>query len=107
MPVVFENCKFLRAFTMPKTGYQLLRVKLQRGTGNFEILDNDSLLISGRITRCLHSDQQQVNLSSSAVLEDDKLRILTQEEIYREFHLRGYNYRCVVVSKVQSFETFL
>ncbi|XP_063924749.1 fatty acid synthase-like [Zophobas morio] len=92
MPVVFENCKFLRAFTMPKTGYQLLRVKLQRGTGNFEILDNDSLLISGRITRCLHSDQQQVNLSSSAVLEDDKLRILTQEEIYREFHLRGYNY---------------
>ncbi|XP_063924636.1 fatty acid synthase-like [Zophobas morio] len=91
-PVKFENCKFLRALTMPNTGYLLLHVMLQKGTGNFEILHNDSLLASGRITSCSHSDKQEVNLSSSGVREDDKLKILTQEEIYREFHLRGYNY---------------
>ena len=92
---------------MPNTGYIKLLVMLQRGTGNFEILEKDSLLVSGRITTCSSSDRQQISLSSGATLGDDKLKTLQQDEIYREFHLRGYNYRSVVVSKMQIFEIFL
>ncbi|KAJ3652398.1 hypothetical protein Zmor_018367 [Zophobas morio] len=92
LPVKFENCRFIRAATMPNTGYIKLLVMLQRGTGNFEILEKDSLLVSGRITTCSSSDRQQISLSSGATLGDDKLKTLQQDEIYREFHLRGYNY---------------
>ncbi|KAJ3652400.1 hypothetical protein Zmor_018369 [Zophobas morio] len=92
MPVKFENCKFIRATTMPNTGYLNLLVMLQRGTGNFEILEKNSLLVRGRITTCSNSDRQQINLSSNDTLKDDKLKTLQQDDIYREFHLRGYNY---------------
>ena len=107
MPVVFENCKFIRAATVPESGYIKLLVMVQRGTGKFEILEKNSLLVSGRITICSNLDRHQVSLSSSGVLADGNLKTLQQDDIYREFHLRGYNYRYVVVSKLQSFETFL
>ena len=92
---------------MPNTGYLNLLVMLQRGTGNFEILEKNSLLVRGRITTCSNSDRQQINLSSNDTLKDDKLKTLQQDDIYREFHLRGYNYRLVVFRKMQIFKILL
>ena len=80
---------------MPKSGYVKLLVTVQRGTGKFEILENDSIIVSGRIQSCPNASQQQVNLPHFDSLSDNKLEILEQDDIYREFYLRGYNYRLV------------
>ncbi|KAJ3652416.1 hypothetical protein Zmor_018384 [Zophobas morio] len=92
IPVLFEDCKFIRAVTMPKSGYVKLLVTVQRGTGKFEILENDSIIVNGRIQSCPNASRQQVNLPNFDSLSDNKLEILEQDDIYREFYLRGYNY---------------
>ena len=93
IPVLFENCKFIRAVTLPNNNYVKLLVTIQRGTGNFEILEKGSLIVSGRIQLCPNASQQQVILPKFDSLSDDKRNILEQDDIYREFNLRGYNYR--------------
>ncbi|XP_063925092.1 fatty acid synthase-like [Zophobas morio] len=92
IPVLFENCKFIRAVTLPKSGYVKLLITIQRGTGNFEILEKDSLVVSGRIQICPNANKQQNILPKLNSFNDDKLEMLEQDEIYREFYLRGYNY---------------
>ena len=72
-----------------------LLVTIQRGTGNFEILEKDSLIVSGRLQICPNASQQQIMLPEFNSFSDDKLEILEQDDIYREFYLRGYNYRLV------------
>ena len=78
---------------MPKSGYVKLLITIQRGTGNFEILEKDSLVVSGRIQICPNANKQQNILPKLNSFNDDKLEMLEQDEIYREFYLRGYNYR--------------
>ncbi|KAH0813343.1 hypothetical protein GEV33_009449 [Tenebrio molitor] len=51
-PVVFENCKFIRAVTMPKTGFIKLFVTIQRGCGNFEVVHMDQVVVTGRVSHC-------------------------------------------------------
>ncbi|KAJ3652417.1 hypothetical protein Zmor_018385 [Zophobas morio] len=92
IPVVFEDCKFMRAVTLPKSGYVKLLITIQRGTGKFEILEKDSMIVSGRIHPCPNASEQQVNLPNFHSFSDNKLEILKQDDIYREFYLRGYNY---------------
>ena len=72
-----------------------LLVTIQRGTGNFEILEKDSLIVSGRLQICPNASQQQIMLPKFNSFNDDKLEVLEQDDIYREFYLRGYNYRLV------------
>ncbi|KAJ3652430.1 hypothetical protein Zmor_018395 [Zophobas morio] len=91
VPVLFENCKFIKAVPLPRSGYIKLLIMVQRGTGNFEILEKDSLIVSGRIQLCPNGTQQ-VTLPNSNLLSNNKLEILEQDDIYREFYLRGYNY---------------
>ncbi|XP_063924503.1 fatty acid synthase-like [Zophobas morio] len=92
IPVLFEDCKFIRAVTIPNSGYVKLLVTIQRGTGNFEILEKDSLIVSGRLQICPNASQQQIMLPKFNSFNDDKLEVLEQDDIYREFYLRGYNY---------------
>lgn len=41
VPIIFENCKFKRACTMPVDNIKLeLIVMIQRGSGNFEIIES-------------------------------------------------------------------
>ncbi|KAJ3652435.1 hypothetical protein Zmor_018399 [Zophobas morio] len=92
IPVLFEDCKFMKAITLPKSGYVRLVITIQSGTGNFEVIEKDSLIVSGRIQLCPNASQQQTVLPSFNSFSDDKLEILEQDDIYREFYLRGYNY---------------
>ena len=85
----------MRAVTLPKSGYVKLLITIQRGTGKFEILEKDSMIVSGRIHHCPNASEQQVNLPNFHSFSDNKLEILKQDDIYREFNLRGYNYRLV------------
>ena len=78
---------------MPRSGYVKLLITIQKGTGNFEILENKSLLVSGRIQACPNANQQQIDWPYLTSFSDDQLEILEQDEIYRELCLRGYSYR--------------
>ncbi|KAJ3652436.1 hypothetical protein Zmor_018400 [Zophobas morio] len=92
IPVLFENCKFIKAIPLPKSGYVRLVITIQSGTGNFEVIEKDSLIVSGRIQLCPNASQQQTVVPNFNSFSDDTSKILEQDDIYREFYLRGYNY---------------
>ncbi|KAJ3652394.1 hypothetical protein Zmor_018363 [Zophobas morio] len=74
IPVLFENCKFLKALTVPKSGYVKLLITIQKGTV------------------CPNANQQQIDWPHLTSFSDDQLENLKQDEIYRELCLRGYSY---------------
>jgi fatty acid synthase len=93
LPVVFENCKFIRAVTMPTNGFVKLIITIQRGNGNFEVMNKDAVVVTGRITLCSNTSQEQINLEPNVLNTEDPTLVLEQDEIYKELYLRGYNYR--------------
>ncbi|RZC40858.1 Ketoacyl-synt C, ketoacyl-synt, and/or PS-DH domain containing protein, partial [Asbolus verrucosus] len=92
VPIVFESCRFIRAVTMPKRGYCNLYVSIQRGTGIFEIMEKDALVVTGRIYSPEDVEAHKSNFALSNLDEHDPSLVLEQDEIYRELYLRGYNY---------------
>jgi fatty acid synthase len=92
-PVIFEDCKFIRAVTMPKSSFIKLFVTIQRGSGNFEVMHNGMVVVTGRIYHCSNVSQEQTNLKPFHLCSEDATQILEQDEIYKELNLRGYNYR--------------
>jgi fatty acid synthase len=111
LPVLFENCKFIRAVTMPKNGPVKLIITIQRGTGNFEVMDKDAVVATGRITACSNMSQEQINLEPDVLNTEDPTLILEQDEIYKELNLRGYNYRqdrpCLVDSFINCYQWYV
>lgn len=89
-PVVFENCKFIRATIMPKTGYLRMKVSIQRHTGYFEVIENNAVVVTGRIISPKNIRDHQCKLE---VKEENLDGGLDQQDIYKELHLRGYDYR--------------
>jgi hypothetical protein len=78
---------------MPKSGFIKLFVTIQRGSGNFEVLYKDMVIVTGRISHCSNMSQEQTNLKPFDLCSKDETQILEQDEIYKELNLRGYNYR--------------
>lgn len=92
--VSFENCKFIRATAVPKKGHISLQISIQKGSGNFEIVEGDSLVVTGRIS-LLGSRTQSEDLRRyhfSRQFNSTAVR-LTSKDIYKELRLRGYNYK--------------
>lgn len=92
MAVIFENCRFVRAVTMPKTGFVKLLITIGKGDGKFEVLEKDQLVVSGRLRALNEVAEKETNFPPIPLGEDPK-NILEHDEIYRELYLRGYNYR--------------
>jgi hypothetical protein len=78
---------------MLKNGLVKLIITIQRGIGNFEVMNKDAVVATGRITPCSNMSQEQDNLESHVLNTGDPTLILEQDEIYKELYLRGYNYR--------------
>ncbi|EFA05248.1 Fatty acid synthase-like Protein [Tribolium castaneum] len=91
LPIVFENCKFVRATTMPKAGFITFAVSIQRKSGFFEIVENDSIVMTGRVLVPDDIKSYQVDLPELKVSDDPK-EYLDEFEVYKELYLRGYNY---------------
>jgi fatty acid synthase len=111
LSVIFENCKFIRAVTMPKNGLVKFIITIQRGNGNFEVMDKDAVVATGRITPCCNMSQEQINLEPDVLNTEDSTLILEQDEIYNELNLRGYNYRqdrpCLVDSFINCYQWYV
>ncbi|EFN62855.1 Fatty acid synthase, partial [Camponotus floridanus] len=90
--IVFENVKFLRATHFPKQGNLDLTIMVQKGTGNFEIIEGDNAIVTGAAH--IASEPVKEKISNHFLLEncEDEEEVMTIRDIYKELKLRGYQY---------------
>ncbi|XP_065083523.1 fatty acid synthase-like [Ochlerotatus camptorhynchus] len=84
--VEFEDIRFLRATTMTKGQTIQFTVSIQTVTGFFEIVEGDSVVVTGfvrSLKECINNDFSDT--ASSAV-------VLPTKDFYKELRLRGYYY---------------
>ncbi|XP_044740687.1 fatty acid synthase-like [Chrysoperla carnea] len=92
--VEFEDVQFLRATNISKNNTITFTVMIQKGTGNFEILESGSVVVTGRIKRIPHKPNKLLQLPEvKPVINDDDKLPLNSRDVYKELRLRGYNYQ--------------
>lgn len=90
MPVAFDDIKIHRATILPKSGSVFLTVSIAAATGAFEVSENDSCVVSGKIR--LMDDPWLPDTSDSIPSETGEIRIMSSSDVYKELRLRGYDY---------------
>uniref|UniRef100_A0A1A9W883 Fatty acid synthase n=1 Tax=Glossina brevipalpis TaxID=37001 RepID=A0A1A9W883_9MUSC len=88
VPVEFEEVKFLRATSISPNDNVELNVMIHYGTGNFEITESGTLVVTGRITEMERPSPPEVY---EFIVESD-FPNLCQKDFYKELKLRGYHY---------------
>ena len=77
----------------------ILNVTIQRGSGNFEITSQKSILVTGNVYTPENIDMEFVNKPSLplengvADHEDAPYTSLNSDDVYKELRIRGYNYK--------------
>ncbi|KAJ8976879.1 hypothetical protein NQ317_001203 [Molorchus minor] len=92
MNIVFENCKFIRATSIPKKGHLRFTISIQEGTGIFEIEESDALVVTGRIYLSDDTNNDIEHYMPPELSELGPLP-LTTKDVYKELRLRGYHYK--------------
>lgn len=92
LPVVFENVKLLRATIMPKEGSIKFFINIFMGTNEFEICENGSVVVTGKISVPENTEKMLLNLPTPDVRNDPELLELDTKDVYKELRLRGYEY---------------
>ncbi len=73
-----------------------LSVNLNPGTGHFEVCDNETPIVSGRIyipgDPILEIPVYDEQRSSLELEGDENFMQLTSNDVYKELRLRGYDY---------------
>nr|XP_034178573.1 fatty acid synthase [Osmia lignaria]XP_034178581.1 fatty acid synthase [Osmia lignaria] len=92
LPVVFENVQFQRATIMPKEGEVKFLINIFMGTGEFEICENGSVVVKGKISVPENDEKMLLNIPAPVVQNQPDLLELTPNDIYKELRLRGYDY---------------
>ena len=82
----------LNCFNFSLTGTVNLSVSIMEGTGQFEITENESLVVSGRVFSPNEPVLQFPVFERSESTEEAALIKLSGEDIYKELRLRGYDY---------------
>lgn len=90
-PIVFEEVHFLRATIMPQRGVVKFRISIMFEGGRFEICESGTVVVTGRIRACQDSSKEFHILEKTN--GDSKEATLDERDIYKEFRLRGYEYR--------------
>ncbi|XP_017773704.1 PREDICTED: fatty acid synthase [Nicrophorus vespilloides] len=93
LPVIMEDVKFMRATIMPKEGSVKFLINIFEGSGEFEICESGSVVVSGKIFVAEEIDKEFLALPEKKPLpsETDVLT-LNKSDIYKELRLRGYDY---------------
>ncbi|XP_070847252.1 fatty acid synthase [Chaetodon trifascialis] len=94
-PVTFEDVTIHRATILPKTGSVQLEVRLMPSTNKFEVSENGTLAVSGKVSiledAALDLFHSQISQQAANNNGDPKMK-LTAIDIYKELRLRGYDY---------------
>lgn len=92
MPVVFENVQFLRATIMPKDAPVKFMINIFTGTGDFEISENGSVAVTGKISVPENIDKVMLKLPEPSVPNQPEFKELNKNDVYKDLRLRGYGY---------------
>lgn len=91
--VCFEDVKFIRATNVPRDSDLLLTIMIQKGTGNFEILESGEAVVTGHISIIKNSSKEFLALEPLKATTGENILPLTTRDVYKELRLRGYNYQ--------------
>ncbi|XP_039311877.1 fatty acid synthase-like isoform X2 [Solenopsis invicta] len=93
LPVVFENVRFQRATIMPKERMVKFSITIFEGTGDFEICEAGTIVVSGNVHASKAIEKDQLKLPPPPPPTDNEILPLNAKDIYKELRLRGYEYR--------------
>lgn len=68
-------------------------VMVQKGSGNFEIVEGGAAIVTGRIYVPENINKEIVELEAPEDETDPSLVDLSGKDFYKELRLRGYNYK--------------
>ncbi|CAH0385876.1 unnamed protein product [Bemisia tabaci] len=106
VPVIFENVRFHRATNIPKDGSVEFIVMVQKGSGNFEVVEGGAAIVTGKITVPNDITKETINMELPEDTETGPDLIeLSAKDIYKELRLRGYNYKGLFRSLVAADTT--
>jgi fatty acid synthase, animal type len=89
MSVLFEHIQIHRATICSLNNKIVFHVNILSNSGQFEIIENNAIIVTGRISLSEQLMMQQYHCSTSF---DKNTVHLQTNEIYRDFNLRGYEY---------------
>lgn len=90
--VSLRNCKFLRATSIPEKDSVNLTVSIFKGSGEFEVMEGNSTVVTGIIKFLPNNKVDVWNFTSSDFTQSHGAR-LNKNEVYRELSIQGYRYR--------------
>ena len=90
MSVLFEHVRIHRATICSLANKIIFYVNILPGNGTFEIVENNTIVVTGKISSSEQLTMQQFHRPSSFNSSTEKQ--LETNEIYRDFNLRGYEY---------------
>lgn len=90
--VVFENIRFQRATNIPKEGNLEFIIMIQKGSGNFEIVESGASIVTGRIYAKKNVGQNFRVIPHAPELTGPNIKHLLTKDFYKELRLRGYQY---------------
>ncbi|CAG7823270.1 unnamed protein product [Allacma fusca] len=94
LPVVFENVSFQRATIMQKEGTVKFLINIFEGTGEFEILESNSVAVAGIIRQPTEdSDSEMLRVKPREIPQTHMYNPLNKRDTYKELRLRGYDYQ--------------
>ncbi|KAM3964045.1 LOW QUALITY PROTEIN: fatty acid synthase-like [Aphomia sociella] len=90
--VVFENVCFQRPTSIPKEDSIEFIIRIHKGTGNFEIDESGTTIVTGRIyaKEDVVRDYHVLPMPPEAV--GPNVRYMLTKDFYKELRLRGYQY---------------
>ncbi|KAI8441932.1 hypothetical protein MSG28_005604 [Choristoneura fumiferana] len=90
--VVFENVRFQRATNIPKDGNLEFIIMIQKGSGNFEIVESGASVVTGRIYAQKNVGQNFRKLQPVPEASGPSIKHMLTKDFYKELRLRGYQY---------------
>ncbi|KAL0867964.1 hypothetical protein ABMA27_008631 [Loxostege sticticalis] len=90
--VVFENVRFQRATNIPKDGNLEFIIMIQKGSGNFEIVESGASIVTGRIYAKKNVGQDYRVIPPLPESSGPNIKHLLTKDFYKELRLRGYQY---------------
>ncbi|KAG6446749.1 hypothetical protein O3G_MSEX004583 [Manduca sexta] len=90
--VVFENVRFQRATNIPKDGNLEFIIMIQKGSGNFEIVESGASIVTGRIYAKKNVGQDYRVLPNPPEQTGPNVKHMLTKDFYKELRLRGYQY---------------
>lgn len=70
-----------------------LLIHIQKGSGNFEITESGQIVVTGRVYISDDVDKEMISIPETTKVSADETVMLNTDDIYKEFSLRGYNYK--------------